>query len=121
MPVAPWVCRTLRQGRTGIPACPPQSKLVEGPLAFDAVELFGFPVDALFDHFETVGGGLKQNPVRAGTEIVRRNGTHGIFSQFAVSTNLLGSISCSPFTDMKANPLGGRVGRRQQQGAYLAV
>ena len=29
MSVAPWVCRTLRQGGTGIPACPPQLKLVE--------------------------------------------------------------------------------------------
>ena len=43
------------------------SKLVEGPLAFDSVELLGFPVDALLDHFEAVGRGLEQVLLRAGS------------------------------------------------------
>jgi hypothetical protein len=41
---------------------PRTSKLVEWPLAFDAVELLGLPVDALFDHFETVGVGSSKHP-----------------------------------------------------------
>ena len=57
---------------TGRNACPPQSKLVERALAFDAVELFGFPVDALFDHFEAVGRCLEQVPLRAGLQIAGR-------------------------------------------------
>ena len=85
MPVAPWVWRTLRQGRTGIPACPPQSKLVERTLAFDAVELFGFPVDVLLNHFEAVGGGLEHDPLRAGTEVGRCAGTQGSIQQPATN------------------------------------
>ena len=37
------------------------------PPAFDAVELLGFPVDALLDHFEAVGGCLEQVLLRAGS------------------------------------------------------
>jgi len=45
------------------------SKLVERPLAFDTVEFFGLPVDALFDYFEAVGGGLEHDPLRTGLQI----------------------------------------------------
>lgn len=48
------------------------SKLIERALAFDAVELFGFPSDALFDHFEAVGRSLEQVPLRAGLQIAGR-------------------------------------------------
>ena len=64
---------------------PRSSKLVERSLAFDAVELFGFPVDALFDHFETVGGGLEHDPLRAGTEVGRCAGTQGSIQQPATN------------------------------------
>jgi hypothetical protein len=50
------------------------SKFVEGALAFDAVEFLGFPVDAFFDPFQTVGGGLKQMPLRAGLRPANRYG-----------------------------------------------
>lgn len=68
-----WPVHCFRQwdepsgdGRSAKLGCAPRfSELDEKPLAFDAVELLGFPVDALFDHFETVGGGLTQNPLRA--------------------------------------------------------
>ena len=52
-----FVRRAAAQGGAGIPACPKHSAHVERPLAFDAVELFSFLVDGLFDYFEAVGGG----------------------------------------------------------------
>jgi hypothetical protein len=57
------------QGGAGILACPLHSTLVEWPLAFDAVELCGFPVDALLDHFEAVGGVFEIVPLSAGATI----------------------------------------------------
>ena len=62
-------CLPITQAKKTLP-----SELVEGTLAFDAVEFLGFPVDDLFDHFEVVGGGLEQNPLRAGTQIDRGAG-----------------------------------------------
>ena len=55
------------------------------PPACDAVELLGFPVDALFDHFEAVGWGLEHDPLRAGTEIGGRGGAQGYIQHPAMN------------------------------------